>query len=221
MATLTVGRKFTECICRRAVCCRLERKIANKKKNARKLNYDGTFRLHHPAIMGTAVYMDEGAMESNTTVLGQDVRFHSSLSWACWPSSPSTLDPSENAGKEGANIHQTFTVECIHGSSGFLVIDPDGIGRTDDASEATDAVSQISTYSLGKLFSQTLLLAQQLEQNGGNAEKNGTVSPDLDGSSTLVSLREWKRLVSADYEKAKDDLLNHHRILRQWKRRMS
>lgn len=52
MSTLTVGRKLTECICRRAVCCRAlpPPKVAPCNE---------MYSLNHPAIMGTGVYMDE------------------------------------------------------------------------------------------------------------------------------------------------------------------
>ena len=85
ISSLTVGRKLTECICRRAVCCRLH--------SLPKVSLEGSttdtslYRINHPAIMGTAVYMDEtGVIETNQDIKGQDVRFHSTLAWAWWSS---------------------------------------------------------------------------------------------------------------------------------------
>jgi hypothetical protein len=97
MSSLVVGRKFTECICRRAVCCRAAAS-KSRKKNSKKLqveeqaqstnNKESTgYTFHHPSIMQTGVYMDEyGVIEMNNKdteeqcTIGQDVRFHSSLS---------------------------------------------------------------------------------------------------------------------------------------------
>ena len=225
VSTLTVGRKFTECICRRAICCRLERKISNKKKNKHSENRNAPFRIHHPTIMGTAVYMDEGAMESNTDVFGQDVRFHSSISWACWPSSSSNVESHQSGVKGGDDKNNKFAVECIHGSSGFLVTDPNEDEMHNAATESIDIVSELSTYSLSQLFWETYSLAQRLQERDC-CDNEGTydlakAAPYLDKSATLKALRQWKRLVSPIYEKTKDDLFNNHRILRQWKRRMS
>jgi len=73
MSTITVGRKLTGCICRRAVCCRADgfgevRKSKRKRSNQVNAATDAMedskttpskYSLHHPAVMGTGVYMDE------------------------------------------------------------------------------------------------------------------------------------------------------------------
>lgn len=65
MSTLTVGRKFTSCICQRAVCCRIGKHDVNNQKvfgsvdNEVSTSSQGNLRLNHPAIMGTGVYLDE------------------------------------------------------------------------------------------------------------------------------------------------------------------
>ena len=51
MTTLTVGRKFSRAICQRAVCCRAE--------GFHSRNSSSKYRLNHPALMETNVYMDE------------------------------------------------------------------------------------------------------------------------------------------------------------------
>ena len=51
MTTLTVGRKFSRAICQRAVCCRAEG-FSTKDSKSR-------YRLNHPVLMETNVYMDE------------------------------------------------------------------------------------------------------------------------------------------------------------------
>jgi hypothetical protein len=49
MTTLTVGRKFSKATCQRAVCCRAEGFKTSESK----------YRLNHPVLMETNVYMDE------------------------------------------------------------------------------------------------------------------------------------------------------------------
>lgn len=51
MSTLTVGRKFSRSICQRAVCCRAEGFKTSGETNK--------YRLNHPVLMETNVYMDE------------------------------------------------------------------------------------------------------------------------------------------------------------------
>lgn len=51
LTSLTVGRKFTECICRRACCCR----AYGFEFESQHVKY----MLNHLVLMGTGVYMDE------------------------------------------------------------------------------------------------------------------------------------------------------------------
>lgn len=115
VSSLTVGRKFSSACCRRAVCCRLVRKggrvvvttTTHPPSPSAPNGADGKdeeppqFRLHHPAVMGTSVYMDETGVVD--TADGSEVRFHSPLSWASWLQF------------EGNHV----VVECIDGSTGF------------------------------------------------------------------------------------------------------
>jgi hypothetical protein len=114
-SSLTVGRKFTSCICRRAVCCRMENGFSTKKSKKTKQPIDEknppappwNYPQNHPTVMGTAVYMDEsGVVETSSDNRGQDVRFHSSRAWCWWP----FLENEECPGY----------VERIDGSSGFV-----------------------------------------------------------------------------------------------------
>ena len=67
MATLTVGRKFSRAICQRAVCCRAEgfwsriggTNVKELDENESSVETHREFRLNHPALMETCVYMDE------------------------------------------------------------------------------------------------------------------------------------------------------------------
>ncbi|GKY91580.1 hypothetical protein MPSEU_000129900 [Mayamaea pseudoterrestris] len=133
-STLTVGRKFSAVTCRRAVCCR----VANHSLKATDEKARGvasvispkdsalpSWTAHHPAVMGTGVYLNEGAV-ATTHVIGQDVRFHSSSCYAWWP---------------GLNV-----AECIDGSTGYLV------DSGTSAPTLKDQRSGISTSALTELF---------------------------------------------------------------------
>ncbi len=61
MTTLTVGRKFSRAICKRAVCCRAEGFPSLRKGGSDDDEVDGggEFRVNHPVLMETSVYVDE------------------------------------------------------------------------------------------------------------------------------------------------------------------
>lgn len=199
-SSMTVGRKFTSCICRRAVCCRMEGGNTKKLRKTKQLDeketdaMSPTYRLHHPAVMGTAVYMDEsGVVETSSDVRGQDVRFHSSTSWCWWP----FLEQEAYTGY----------VEQIDGSSGYVW----KCTEDSDSTDETTTTSRVSTESLTKLFLDAHLLAQGMENHG-------TVTCECP-FATLEKLRTLKRELSSFYETAKDDLLSKHPVFRQWRRR--
>jgi hypothetical protein len=135
LSTITVGRKFTEIICRRAVCCRLTvRAVKPRRSKAHSTcsilvplyGLEEPYRIHHPTLMGTAVYMDETGtidMSESSRSTGQDVRFHASECWAWW------------WGLE--------TPECIDGSTGYVM-----------SNGEDDTPSLISTAALVDLFLQ-------------------------------------------------------------------
>ena len=74
MTTLTVGRKFSRAVCQRAVCCRADGFPSSTGDWGGK-NGDGeslgNYKLNHPVLMETCVYMDEtGKTEFSS------IRFH-------------------------------------------------------------------------------------------------------------------------------------------------
>jgi hypothetical protein len=207
---MTVGRKMSALTCRRAICCRVERK---KKKNTAKTNLsaatippntddekDEVYRLHHPAIMGTAVYMDEtGTIDvSDSTPHGQDVRFHSPLSFVSW------LQPTNDE----ADSH---VVECIDGSTGYLA----------DATPPLPSLptrSRVSTAALVELFLEILDSAEGATPLNCSAHsKIPTTARPL--PTTLSEMRALKRKVAPTYEAAKEEMLSKHPVMRHWRRR--
>ena len=209
MSTLTVGRKMTNVICRRAVCCRAwgygdaAEPKAKEKKRA-KIEDDSIeensftqsfptekskYKLNHPVIMGTSVYIDEdGVLDmSGERTIGQDFRFESNLCWAM-------------AGSWDA-------AECIDGMTGYTcAFDP---ACEDPAGDSSNRViSQISTVALADQFAAVTILS---------GHEVGLDVPNL----TLASLHRLKLTVSPEHETAKENLISKHRVFRQWVRRMS
>ena len=139
MRTLTVGRKFSAVTCRRAVCCRVTndragvaRATGGNKKKGDKME-SALPPANHPTVMGTGVYLNEGAVETSHSS-GQDVRFHSTLCYAWWPG--------------------LSTAECIDGSTGHSVPDISLLSSTSSSQQKceTRQRSLISSSALTELF---------------------------------------------------------------------
>jgi hypothetical protein len=193
LSTITVGRKFSEVICRRASCCRV-----GERWPSREASQDSIYCLHHPVIMGTGVLMDEtGVVETDQDKVGQDVRFHSPWTWAAWTS------------LQANNENQPSTIECIDGSSGFLVrsgsSEEPGYCRLKDESRA----ASICTKALQRQFFQCMKLAVS------------TCSGTSSDFRTLRDLRNLKQQLSPIYEAAKEELLTKHLVFGSWKRRFA
>ena len=214
LSSLSVGRKFTECICRRAVCCRTQVMVRKNKRvglRSRQLTDEQehplpqsesmpvrNYRYNHPAIMGNAVYLDEdGVVETSSDVRGQDVRFHSSKAWCWWPSI-------------GREENSTMFAECLDGTTGYL--------WNDLADETAGAVSRVSTVSLVEIFLEANKLIRSLGLGADGNEEDSRQSPVPFGS--LDALKEVKRTLAREHEAIKDALLTSHPILQQWRRRL-
>ena len=190
MDTITIGRKFTPCISRRAICCRAREMPKKRSRLLDTNNHDehSVYRLHHPAIMGTGIYMDDsGTLDmTNNSKFGQDVHFDSQLSWAWWP---------------GLSFnHEQMEVECIDGSTGFAYVwDNTSCGTVLESAK----VSRISSASLLNVF----------------ATITGTDVANVETTTSLASLRAFKLKTSVLYESEKTKLMTNHIMFRQWRRR--
>lgn len=190
LSTLTVGRKLSGSVCQRAVCCRL---------NARSKPIVGItdiYRINHPAILGTAVYLDAcGIVETSADIQGQDVRFHSPFTWAWWP---------EMDHKCKYTVVSGGVLECIDGSTGYLA-------ATNVLKTLT--VSQISTQALTRIFEQAYRVA------AGKIPEDNTHEPK-NSFTTLKELCRLKKLYSTTHEQIKETMLSKHRVLCDWNRRI-
>lgn len=204
LSTVTVGRKLSAITCRRALCCRLGKDDSDMKRadvtdadGRRRVLLLAPYRLNHPAVMGTSVYLDEAGvidMSSEEAGKGQDVRFHSSSSFAWWNG-------------RGENV------EYIDGTNGFLERPSNNVAPSHVAAQLKR--SRISTSSLLELY---------VEMRVALREKDGATHVREDAHAnaipnSLTGLRAFKCLHSAAYENTKELMLSRHPVLRRWKRR--
>jgi len=188
--SITAGRKFSAMTCRRAVCCRIGRRFENDASN-------GLFRLQHPAIMGTSVYLDESGVidMSEDRPTGQDVRFHSSLCYVSWL-------------QESSHV-----MECLDGNTGFAIA-KDG---------ASSGVHNYTIEDLGNIrfsaISTATLVKGFLEIHKTTEQSTKEIETMLRSPLTLHGIRELKASFAAPYEDAKNCLLQTHPVMRTWNRR--
>lgn len=186
-----------------------------------------SYRIHHPAVMGTAVHLDDTAVvETSSAQQGQDVRFHSPYVWAWWASGFEIDRREGNQAADGSrptHFVNSGILECIDGTSGYLAADSATCGGDDDKYKQDDTASRpppvsfISTQSLTSLFLKTLSLSNHNNQN----KYKDRSSPLSSSFSTLAELSELKASVSPTHEAAKNFLFSHHRVLREWNRRQN
>lgn len=202
--TLTVGRKMSSVICRRAVCCRIAPCSEGQSKQAEQSSRkrprptpEFERMLHHPVIMGTSVCLDEdGVIAVSSSGESEAVRFYSSLSWAWWYS----------GGDDGGNI------ECIDGSTGRAV--PEHCSRRTGHGKGPGTMAAVSDEAL-PLVSTHALVAVFLRLRDLTMNCNTRKVPPV----TLSQLRSLKQAISQDYEGRKEQVLRAHPVLRQWQRR--
>lgn len=236
ISTLTVGRKLSGSVCRRAICCRLDTRCRQPtlemaslrqisagvcdEKDAQKLKY----RVNHPTVMGTSVYLDTSVVDtSNVEERGQDVRFHTTFVWSWWPGL--STDNSDNG-----------ILECIESSSGFLVnfLEQHQDNRDHDRIQSHNVAPKVSTKELTSLFLQVFQQVvakaepsssddvQCFEMIGNSSDdetKGFQNNPNSIFNNTLSGIREIKNRCSPLHEAFKDLLLKEHNVLSQWRRR--
>uniref|UniRef100_A0A6U9WLL4 A to I editase domain-containing protein n=1 Tax=Pseudo-nitzschia australis TaxID=44445 RepID=A0A6U9WLL4_9STRA len=253
MSTLTVGRKLSGPVCRRAICCRLDTRC-RLPKLAMPLNQDaGThnntmddshnnvnsveYRVNHPAVMGTSVYLDGGVVDtSNVKEKGQDVRFHSSFVWAWCAGSSKHSDIM----KTNSKTYYDGILECIESSTGLLANLSDEQQAKHDIDKGLygTVAPQVSTKELTSAFLKVYREAATNINNSCDASgQSGSASSNdsnIDGKLTLEgsnlgswandinalsALRKVKKTCSPIHEEIKDRLFAEHRVLSQWRRR--
>eukprot|EP00978_Attheya_sp_CCMP212_P022199 scaffold65949_cov51-Attheya_sp.AAC.2 len=239
MSTLTVGRKMTECICRRAVCCRAkgfgDGRLCSKpkktsgeasEKQSEQVNNEqmeepkkaSMYRLNHPSLMGTSVYMNEsGVLDmSGVTSEGQDARFTSNLCWIWYPERRNTHN-----NREFNTTNFATTAECIDGETGYVHHFSNGKKRSFESSARCELppISECSTIGLLRAHEQIITSSgASIRKNDGTAKKHDGEMMGRKRQVSLTELRALKREVATKYESAKEEFFTH-RTFRQWKRR--
>ena len=173
---------------------------------------------------------------SGSKGVGQDVRFLSNQCWIWWPK---PLEIDQHDGGEKINC----LAECIDGDTGLRVPIPshddeiEGGLLKEVATIDASTCSEASTFSFTKSFSDLLIKmnhekAKEVENmicQNYNDEKT-TITKNEDGNEaflkpqfnlSLKNLKRMKRLLSPEYEHAKDVLLQQHVVFRHWRRRFN
>jgi tRNA-specific adenosine deaminase 1 len=127
VTSITVGRKLSGVCCRRAICCRIAP------------DTEACTGVHHPAVMGTAVYLDPDAVVTPTDSLANDVQFAANRAWAWWPG--------------------LSRAHAVDRRTGYAVIDP----IADEGKEKQVATSPICTYQLVEVFRSILATFRPVE----------------------------------------------------------
>jgi len=197
MTTLTVGRKFSRAVCSRAVCCRADgfgSRITSKgnddDKNAEN---SGKYKLNHPTLMETNVYMDEAGTHVMAGVksVGEDAIFDSNLCWVWWP---------EKA------FDFAYAADCLDGKTGLKINYHDS-ADLEKQDGMPPSFSACSTFSLFQLNMEIL-------QRSGVPNMSWKSQSKL----SLSDIRQMKCQISSQYESVKTDFFRH-RVFDQWSRR--
>ena len=195
MTTLTVGRKFSKIICQRALCCRANGFGTSKEakvEDSSKGNHT-RFRLNHPVLMETSVYMDESGTHDMAGIrhVGQDATFDSNLCWVWWPGKTS------NFGYAADCLESGLKINYHHSNVGS------NMEHRDVSSSIPSTFSECSTYAM---FHSIMAIS------------HGSSTVETKMSLSLKDILQRKRNLSFDYESAKDELFRH-RVFFQWCRR--
>jgi len=190
MSTMTVGRKFSKIICQRALCCRASGFDLSKDAIDKNHDDNGKYRLNHPVVMETSVYMDESGTHDMTGIkhFGQDATFDSNLCWVWWPGKTCNFGYAADCLDTGLTINYYQTIE---GSD---------LNNPDTSLSIPPTFSECSTYAMFQIVTEFFHV--------------GCIRSGL----SLSDLRRWKRTLSVEYESAKDELFRH-RVFTQWCRR--
>lgn len=181
MQTITVGRKFTNAVCRRAICCRAWGYESSSS--------NGSYRLNHPTVMGTSVYVDEdGVVEMDQTTFGKNAIFES----LCWVYLQGMVERE---------------VECIDGNTGHM-----HVHLSEPNESSVDGhqqhVSKVSTFALYDIY-------RQIKDGTDSIPSSALIALN---SLSLEELMAVKKKDAPNYDAAKEKFYQH-RVFRAWKRR--
>jgi hypothetical protein len=166
---------------------------------------DARYRLNHPTLMETSVYMDESGTHdmAGMKAVGQDASFDSNHCWVWWPIKAT------NFGYAADCLVNGLTINYHQSSEGGNNI----IMGSLDTSTILPKFSECSTYAMY----QTIMEISRVSCTLFDAEKMMLWSAGRPKLS-LSDIRRCKRQLSLEYESTKDELFRH-RVFNQWCRR--
>eukprot|EP01032_Pedospumella_encystans_P015701 gene15701-17944_t len=251
LSTITVGRKFSQVHCQRALCCRLQDfqypqtcaargKKANKKRKQNQLKSlteadasaaidaqviestvpagEGTtlvqesepkvlFSIHHPAMLGTQVKLDEGTIVTGHTDAVADassVKEAGDKTTGIPAIGARFLEPRCLVSYAACNPNEIVSSSAIGSGHLLEVLD----GRTGLLANAPNIennnVSTVSSYSLRAAFEETY---------------SALHTHDKLGRLELGSYNALKRRVAPNYAAAKDSLFSDPLTFAEWTRK--
>ena len=194
LSSIVIGRKFSQRICERALCCRLQ--DFNSNQSATKT--DDEYFIHHPSMLGTRVKFDEniiitkGALDDqikcDTDSNGDDnennigvfigANFDESLCYCYW-----ALDNNND-------------MSCIINSKTGLCV------TLDEEGNASPAVDDISPISSSKFYNENYLILLRLLQ-----EKV---------ESTTGNYNDTKKSCGSSYYRHRANLYSNNCLLGDW-----
>ena len=242
LITITVGRKFSQAHCQRALCCRLQDfqfpqtcaargKKTNKKRKQNKLESstevdassaidaqviestvpagEGTtlvqesepkvlFSIHHPAMLGTQVKLDEGTIvtgRADAVTDASSVKDAEDKTTAVPTIGARFFEPRCLVSYATYTTSKIHLLEVLDGRTGLLANAPNIENKN---------ISTVSSCSLRAAFEETY-----------SALHTG----DKLGSLDLGSYKALKRRVAPNYAAAKDSLLSDPLTFAEWTRK--
>ena len=200
LSSIVIGRKFSQSICERALCCRLQ--DFNSNQSASKTGdiprgEDDEYFIHHPSMLGTGVKFDENIIITKGSL---DDQTKSDVD--------SNDDNENNIGVFiGANFDETLcycywaidnnnVMECIVNSKTGLCVTLDKEGNT------TPAVDDISPISSLKFHENYLVLLRLLQENIIE--------------NTIENYNDTKKLSDSSYYRHRANLYSNNRLLGDW-----
>jgi len=202
LSGLVIGRKYSYEHARRALCCRLSHSAQAKRRRSPRgdkcsKSAQGenllVYQLHHPALMGTAIKLDEsaiattGARNGGARFTNRDGRASPCLVWALGDTQP----------------------EAIDGPSGRAVV------RTQEEERgaiAGDELTGTASVSRRAIFAKHLKLAQMSQPQAGYLEIRRTAY----GAAKRKASGDYERARSELLEGAFSDWIISNPELDQW-----
>lgn len=202
LSGVVIGRKYSYEHARRALCCRLSHSAQAKRWRAPRGDKCSklaqgvglpAYQLQHPALMGTAVKLDEsaiatsGARNGGARFSGRDGRASPCLAWALGDTQPEAID-----GPSGRAVHTQ---------------EGKGVGAI-----AGDELTGTASVSRRAIFAKHLKLAQMSQPQDGYLEMRRTTY----GAAKRKASEDYEQARSELLEGAFSDWITSNPELDQW-----